>query len=686
MKFLDWTIVLAMYAGIVLTVVLTKRYMRGVTDYLAAGRSAGRYLLTISAGIAGLGAITVVANLEMGYEAGFALGWWGLTMALFQVFVTVSGWVNYRFRRTRSLTLAEFFERRYSRRFRIFAGSVAFVAGLINFGIFPSVGARFFIHFLGLPETWALGPLVLPVFPTLMAGLLITAVYFVFAGGQVAVMITDFIQGAFANIVFLVLAVYLLLYVGWGDVGEVLSQTPAGHSKINPFDTGFVEDFNFKYFLIGVLGLFYGAMSWQGTQAYNSSAKTAHEGKMGGVLGLWRGRSQDVFMTLVPILVFTVMHHSNWAGFASGISDQLAGIDNEAVRNQMRAPLVLAALLPVGLLGAFAALMLGAFISTHNTYLHSWSSIFIQDVVIPFRKTPLSPGAHLMLLRGGVIGVAIFIFIFSLFYKQTQAIMLFFALTAAIFAGWSGAVIIGGLYTRWGTTAGAWAATLSGVTLAVTGFILEQAQRSWDESAVAFWGILDFLGTARAENGAIWVDANLPNGQELWGWAMWMCAVIYVAVSWGEQALRRRMFDLDRLLHRGEYEIVGETEGNTKIVNRGWRALGITSEFGRRDRFLYLLTWGWNITWVLIFIAGTVFFLTRHIEGGDWSRWDFLWLDFWHTKIWIELAVAVVVIVWFTWGGVRDVKRLLRDLSSRPVDESDDGFVDARAEEDSADS
>jgi len=261
MTFLDWTIVLAMYVGIVATVFLTRRFMRGVSDYLAAGRNAGRYLLTISAGIAGLGAITVVANMEMGYEAGFAMGWWGLTMALFQVMVTVSGWVNYRFRRTRALTLAEFLERRYSRRFRIYAGSVAFGAGLINFGIFPAVGARFFIYFLGLPETWHLGALALPVFPSIMAMLLATAVYFVFAGGQVAVMITDFIQGAFANLVFLILAVYLIVQIGWGDVGDVLSQSSPGHSKINPFDTGYVTDFNFTYFLIGVMGLFYGAMS-----------------------------------------------------------------------------------------------------------------------------------------------------------------------------------------------------------------------------------------------------------------------------------------------------------------------------------------------------------------------------------------------------------------------------------------
>lgn len=664
-----------MYAAIMTAVLMTRRRMRGVADYLSAGRSAGRYLLTISAGIAGLGAITVVANLEMGYQAGFAMSWWGLTMSLFQVLVVVTGWVNYRFRRTRALTLAEFFERRYSRKFRIFAGSVAFGAGLINFGIFPAVGARFFIHYLGLPDAWHLGALAIPVFPAIMAVLLGTAVFFVFAGGQVSVMITDFIQGAFANLVFLVLGVYLLLLVGWDDVGHVMAQAPVGHSKINPFDTGFVADFNFTYFMIGVVGLFYGAMSWQGTQAYNSSARTAHEGKMGGVLGLWRGISQNMFMTLVPILVFTVLHHPDWMGFASGIDAQLATIDNEAVRGQMRGPMVLAALLPPGLMGAFAALMVGAFISTHNTYLHSWSSIFIQDVVIPFRKTPLTPKAHLRLLRGGVVGVAVFIFLFSLLYKQSQAILLFFALTGAIFAGWSGAVIIGGLYTRWGTTAAAWSASIVGVSLTLGGFILEQTQRSWREAGVAFWGILDWAGPDRATQWATWVDGNLPNGQVLWGWAMWSCTGVYLVVALWQKWHGHEPFNLDKMLHRGKYEIQGEVEAGTVESNRGWRALAINSEFSRRDKFLYLLTYGYNLGWVVVFIIATVFFLTRRIEGSDWSRYDALWLGFWHTRQWIEMGISLVVIVWFTIGGVRDVKALLKALDERKRDEADDGFI-----------
>jgi len=664
-----------MYAVIMGSMFATRRYMRGVADYLAAGRSAGRYLLTVSAGIAAIGAITIVANLEMGYEAGFAMGWWGLSMSLFMTIVTVTGWVNYRFRRTRALTLSEFFERRYSRRFRIFAGSVAFGAGLINFGIFPAVEARFFIHYLGLPEVWHLGPLGIPLYPLMMLITLGSAVWFVLAGGHVSVLVTEFIQGVFAYIVFLVLAAWLLRAVGWDDVSTVMMQSPPGLSKINPFDTGYVADFNVTYFLIGVVGLFYGAMSWQGTQAYNTSARSAHEGKMGNVLGLWRGIGQGMFMTFVPILIYTVLHHPDWSGLAGGVQVKLDAIPNEAVRSQMRGPLTLAALLPTGLLGAFAALMLCASISTLATYMHSWSSIFVQDVLIPLRRAPLAPAVHLRTLRLAVVGVGLFAFVFSLFYKQSQAILLFFALTGAIFAGWSGAVIIGGLYTKWGTTAGAWAAGISGVTLTMTGFVLEQAKRSWHETGTAFWGLLDFGGQARAENWIAWVDTNLPNGQQIWGWSMWVCAMVYVAVSLIQQAMRRRTFDLDRLLHRGRFAVAGEFEGTGQEVSRGWRALGITDEFGRRDKFLYVMTWSWNLVWMAVFAVGTIFFLSRRLTDGGWSGYDTQWLRFWHTRFWIEIVISSLVMVWFTIGGVRDVRRMLRDLNARQRDDTDDGYV-----------
>ena len=252
MTAIDWAIFVAVYAGLFAGVLLTKRYMRSVADFLAAGRTAGRYLLSVAAGMAGLGAITVVANFEMNYEAGFTMAWWGQSMNLVILAITASGWVIYRFRQTRCLTLPEFFERRYSRRFRVFAGLVAYTAGLINFGIFPAVGARFFIYFMGLPETFDVGPLALSTFPCLMVVLLATALYFVYAGGQVAVMVTDFLQGLLANVVFVVVPLYLLGIIGWDRAVETFVARPEGRSFLDAFDTANVPDFNFWYFLIGV--------------------------------------------------------------------------------------------------------------------------------------------------------------------------------------------------------------------------------------------------------------------------------------------------------------------------------------------------------------------------------------------------------------------------------------------------
>ncbi|MBP7276069.1 MAG: sodium:solute symporter, partial [Kiritimatiellae bacterium] len=151
---LDWLILIASLAPIFYGAMRSRQQMRSVADFLAAGRTAGRYLLTVASGMAALGAISIIGEFELMYKSGFCQAWWGLSMGAVVVILSVSGWVVYRFRQTRALTLAQFFEARYSRNFRVFAGLVAFISGLINFGIFPSVGSRFFIFYLGLPPTF----------------------------------------------------------------------------------------------------------------------------------------------------------------------------------------------------------------------------------------------------------------------------------------------------------------------------------------------------------------------------------------------------------------------------------------------------------------------------------------------------------------------------------------------------
>ncbi|MDG1223185.1 MAG: sodium:solute symporter [Candidatus Marinimicrobia bacterium] len=687
LAFVDWMIVIIVLGGMIYSVSMTKGLMKSVSDFLSAGRTAGRYVLSISSGVAGLGAISIVMFLEMGYVAGFSLSWWGLSQGIILLAITMSGWVIYRFRMTRSLTLAQFFEKRYSRKFRIFAGIVAFFAGLINFGIFPAVGAQFFINFCGLPDYF----LGIPVYPLVMIVLLGIALYFVYTGGQIAVIIADFFQGVFVTIILFIVTLYMLFTIGFDQVSDSLQSTPIklakeeiqvlkndksfqtltldeqslkvddinikyeNSSRINPFKTSHVEDFNFWYFLIGIIGVMYGALSWQGSQGYNSSAKNAHEAKMGVVLAGWRGIPQGMFMFLVPVLVYVLMNHPDYQHIADSVNISLSSLSSDTLKGQMRAPFVLSEILPVGLLGAFAALMLAAFISTHDTYLHSWGSIFIQDVIMPFRKKPFDKETHIKVLRYSIFGVAVFIFLFSLLFSQSQKIALYFAVTAAIFAGGCGAVIIGGLYWNRGTTSAAWTAMIIGAIIGVSGTLVKQISDNWLLNTESFTQLKSILMVLK----------NI-NGQEYWGLGMASSSISYIAVS---LLFPKKPVNMDKLLNRGKYSIDGEVNIVDEQVKIGWKILGMGKEFTKNDKLIYILNYAWTGLWTLVFIIGTIYNLSNPVS-------DDAWMKFWEYYIYIHLVLSGIVLVWFTIGGFNDLKSMITALQSEVRDHGDDGWVE----------
>lgn len=636
LSILDWTIVIVSLGLMILSVEAGRRVMKSVADFLSAGRSAGRYVLCVASGAAGIGAITVVGNLEMNLIAGFSLTWWGMTTALVVLVITVSGWVIYRFRQTRSLTLAQYFEVRYSREFRIFTGMIAFLSGIVNFGIFPAVEARFFMYFCGLPETISVLGFDVGMFPLLMAFLLGISLYFVLGGGQVSVIYADFFQGVLVYGVFVMLVLYFFVSFDWGHIEQALAAAPENASLINPFKTSQVQDFNFWYFLVGIIGVIYGTMSWQGTQAYNSSAKNAHEAKMANVLTSLRNLPMSIMFLFIPIIAYTVLNHPDFAGVAGAVSNTLSGIEGEAVQSQLKVPLVLTHLLPRGLMGLFAAMMLAASISTLDAYMHSWGSILVQDVLMPLRKRPFEPKQHLRILRWAIVSVGLFAFLFSLIFKQSEYIFLFFAITGAIFAGGSGAIIIGGLYWKRGTTAAAWAAMITGSGIAVGGIILHQ----------------------------IYPDFPI-NGQWFWGISMVGASVMYVGVSlFG----KREEYDFDKLLHRGKYAIAGEMTIVDEAPSKGWAMLGMGKEFTRADKIIYILNYVWTGGWVLTFIVGTIYNLTHDVS-------DESWLLFWRIYLTLHILVSAVIIVWFLLGGFRDLRRMNKKLQTSERDHRDDGFV-----------
>jgi len=640
---LDWAIVLFVVVFTTLLAKSTQKYNKSVADYLAANRAAGRYVLSIAQGIAGASVFTILGAFEMYYKAGFSINWWFWMTLPIATVITTSGWIIYRFRETRVLTLAQFFEIRYSRSFRIFSGILCFVSGVINFAIFPAVGARFFVYFCGLPAELMIWGMAIPTFSLIMFVLLFIAVMYIFFGGHITVVITDFFQGMFANVGFIILIIYFICKFDWSVIVDTLAAAPAGQSMMNPFDTSQVSDFNLWFVLIGILHSLYNHMSWQQQQSYNTSAKSAHEAKMANTLGRWRTISLYLMWMLMPICAYVVMHNSGYSDVAGEVNNQLAQIDNDQLQKQLVVSVVLGKILPTGLVGIFCAIMFVVFISSCDTVLHSWSSIFIQDVVIPFRKKPFAPKQHMWILKLAVVGVAAFTFLYSLLFRQTQYLQMYAALTATIFLGGAGSVIIGGLYWKKGSTPGAWSAMIVGAVLGVTGMLLEQL---WPQ----------------------FHDGQLfpVNGQWIYGIAMICSIVSYILVS---LLTSKGEFNLDKMLHRGRYRQDKEIMLDPAAHQVWWkRVLGFSSEFSKGDYVIYYSLFIWSFGWFFIFIIGTAYHFIFVLSPEFWSK-------FWQFNVWMSFILGFFVTIWFLIGGIVDVRRLYRTLGSMQRDDLDDGRV-----------
>ncbi|MFH1998783.1 MAG: sodium:solute symporter, partial [Planctomycetota bacterium] len=386
---------------------------------------------------------------------------------------------------------------------------------------------------------------------------------------------------------------------------------------------------------------------WQGPQGYTCCAKDAHEAKMAGVLNGWRYRVLLVFALVTPFAVRTFLDHPDFAEQAAVVHQSLEAIQTDtpeqlpAMQSQMRTPLALAAMLPVGLLGLMCAAMLAAFISTHDTYLHSWGSILVQDVILPFRKKPFTQRQHLWLLRLSIFAVAIFIFCFSLLFRQTQFIAMFCVVTASIFVGGAGSVIIGGLYWKHGTTQGAWSAMITGMTFSLAGIVINQ----------------------------YYPDFPLT-GQEMSFVAIVLSVGMYLLVS---LLGPRAMHNMDRLLHRGKYAVAGESSTSLAEARTWLEKLGFDREFTGWDRVVTFISVGWPLLWTLVFVAGTVYCLLRQAGGHEVS--NDAWLTFWQGFLWITYVASILVTFWYAIGGMIDIKYLYSTLRTRNEEPHDDGRV-----------
>ncbi len=161
------------------------------------------------------------------------------------------------------------------------------------------------------------------------------------------------------------------------------------------------------------------------------------------------------------------------------------------------------------------------------------------------------------------------------------------------------------------------------------------------------------------------IDDFFINGQMFWGIAMGASTLCYIGVS---LLGKRTDFDFDALFHRGRYAVSDDKSTVSSAPKKGLKLLGIDKEFTKGDKFIYIITYTMILGWTLVFVLGTIYNLTHDVPDESWA-------SFWRIYVLIQLAIASATVVWFTIGGVKDLRAMLKRLAVMERDDSDDGVV-----------
>ncbi len=746
MHWIDWLITIVPVVFVLGMAIYSRKYVHGVADYLAAGRMAGRYVIAVGGLESSIGIVTLVALVEAKYQTGYALTFWETLAAPVTIVMALTGYCVYRFRETKALSIGQFLEMRYSRSFRIFATALRTLGEMLVNAIGPAIAANFFVYFLGIPHFVSVLGITIPTYAMVVAGILVMALIVMWPGGRLALILTDCVQGLMSYPIFVIIVIFVLFRFSWSkEIAPVMMDRAPRESFLNPFDIDKLRDFNIFALVVGIISNILNRASWMGNDT-SSAGRSPHEQKMAGILGAWRTGFSWLMCTVVAIAMITFMSHAKFATesqvvrleladkvagevvpdaeMRARLHNQLAAIPVErhtvgvdkplsrtenldtpymkaasdtfgqgaegnfmfqkfrALYGQQMMSLALRHLLPVGMMGLFALLMVMLMLATDDSRTFNSSATIVQDVVMPLRKTPLTPEQHLRWLRWSSLWVSVFFFICSLFFVNVDYINMYLTIVGAIWVGGAGPVMIFGLYSRFGNTVGAYAALFVGSGLSVGGILL---QRYWAQAVYPFivrMGWEPAIGhslaavTSHFSPYVVWTmdPVKFPiNSYEI----LFLCLVFGVlAYVVGSLLTRRKPYNLERMLHRGKYSIDGARPVGKEGTRWTWRTamgklIGITPEFTRGDKIIswsvFLFTFGYQIG--LCFIVVLIWNLISPWPIEWWSHYFFI------TSLCVAGVVGVVSTVWFLIGGIVDTRRLFKDLKARADNPLDDGRV-----------
>ena len=445
----DWVIVICYPMISVIIGLVVRKYISNMKDFVTAGQGLGTCLGIATLTGTELGLITVMYSAQKGFTGGFAAFHIALAAGIVTLFVGVTGFIIYRLRSMGVLTIPGFYRERFGRKTQILGGIMMAFAGILNMGLFLKVGAMFLVGITGMdPSGYAL--------EIVMGFLIALVLLYTCLGGMVSVVISDYVQFVVLSTGLVLTTVLAATKLGWNDIFTAVYKIK-GAAGFDPTvaESGFGVEYIAWMCCLGLIG----CAVWPTSVARALAAESPKTVKRQFT---WASLSYTIRF-LIPYfwgicaLVYISSHNDELGRLFISQDGAKPVLDNLYAM-----PVFLGRILPPVMIGLITAGMIAAFMSTHDSYLLCWSSVLTEDVVAPLCDDKLSPSARVFLARGFIVLIGIFVYVWGIFYKGSDDVWDYMAVTGAIYAAGAMAVLASGLYWKRASSTGAVLALLAG--------------------------------------------------------------------------------------------------------------------------------------------------------------------------------------------------------------------------------
>ncbi|MCH2202142.1 MAG: sodium:solute symporter family protein [Fuerstiella sp.] len=442
---------------------MVKQYAGSMENYVSAGRKVGTWLGVATMTGTELGLVTVMYSAQKGFTGGFAAFHVGVIAGVGTLFVGLTGFIVGPLRRMEVLTIPEFYEKRFNRKIRIVGGVILVLAGVLNMGLFLKTGSMFIVGVTGMASEGA-------ALKWVMIGLLGLVLIYTTLGGMISVILTDYVQFTVLSTGLLFTTVLAIWTLGWSDIFKGVTEQ-LGAAGFDPTLEGSGFGWSYIFWMVVTTG-FVGSAVWPTAVARALAMESEQAVRRQYCWSSLSFAARFIIPYFWGICALVFITSSPAGADLKELFLSESG-DKPELENLYAMPVFLGRLLPTVVIGIVTAGMIAAFMSTHDSYFLTWSSVITQDIVAPLRQGPFTTVSRVRLTRILIILMGGYVLYWGLFYTGGEDIWDYMAVTGGIYFTGAFVVLMMGVYWKGTSSFGALLGLLSGLLML---FALEPVQ------------------------------------------------------------------------------------------------------------------------------------------------------------------------------------------------------------------